>query len=130
MHTVKAEWFNNRRLEEIYKHAEFKLPETQQVLGTVQSINFELTRQPANELMAICDMASGMTDPNNPMMDAEYLAGWIDNHRSEVLDAIEAGMFHMDDVVNVLSSKYDVGLMRGPEIDLDNTGFDDRDDRS
>lgn len=40
MQTIKAEWIKNRREEELYAHSNFRLQSTEQVLETVNSIDF------------------------------------------------------------------------------------------
>jgi Tfp pilus assembly protein PilO len=40
MQTIKAEWIKNRREEELYVHSNFRLQSTEQVLETVNSIDF------------------------------------------------------------------------------------------
>ena len=38
MHTIKAEWINNRRVEEIYRYAQFKVQEATTVVDVVKGI--------------------------------------------------------------------------------------------
>jgi putative hydrolase of the HAD superfamily len=47
MQTIKAEWIKNRREEELYAHSNFRLQSTEQVLETVNSIDF--TKQQITE---------------------------------------------------------------------------------
>ena len=56
MQTIKAEWIKNRRVEELYKEADYRIQETEKVAETVREMDFSMNRNVEIDLLNLNDV--------------------------------------------------------------------------
>ena len=91
MKTIKAEWINNRRVEEIYQYSNYRVQETESMLTVVKEINFDLDKN-----MKAKDIKETIEKPEKKPDIDEFLASFDENKNENKKDIIEKNKDEVD----------------------------------
>lgn len=106
MITVKAEWLNNRRVDEIYKHSNIKTPDPTLVPEMVRDIDYNQVMTHNAAMISIRQIADGQ----EPIMPIDELMDWVTKNQEEVQQAIDNKEISIDEFGEVIKQQYDISL--------------------